>query len=67
MQTLRDENAKLLIVQEKHEREISELRTAVEQFEQVLTGAHVLYEQVVELNGQPKYKPPERRSINAKR
>lgn len=65
MEVLRNENTRLMDVQQKHEQQISELRSdlraVVEQFEQVLTGAHVLYEQVVELRVEPKYKPPERR------
>lgn len=32
-----------------------------EEFERVLRGAHVLHDQVIELNGEPKYKPPNRR------
>ena len=59
---LRAENAALRQVQAKHEREISELQAMCEQFDEVLTGAHELYSQVVELNHTPKYKPPERRT-----
>jgi hypothetical protein len=32
-----------------------------EEFERVLHGARVLHDQVIELNGEPKYKPPDRR------
>jgi hypothetical protein len=47
------------------QKEVDELRRQVEElqvlFDTVLAGAHVLFTQVIELNGQPKYTPPERR------
>ena len=52
------ENEQLRKVQAKHEKEITELQDL---FDVVLAGAHILHAQVVELNGTPKYKPPERR------
>lgn len=58
---LRSENAALRDVQNRHEKEIGELQAIAEKFEEVLGGAHILYDQVVELQGTPKYKPPERR------
>lgn len=58
---LRTENTSLRDVQQRHEHEIGELKAIAEKFEEVLGGAHMLYDQVIELNGAPKYKPPERR------
>ena len=52
------ENEQLRATQARHEKEITELQ---DMFDVVLAGAHVLHAQVVELNGTPKYKPPERR------
>lgn len=41
---------------------VTELEAMCEQFDEVLTGAHMLHEQIVlELHGTPKYHPPERR------
>jgi ribosome-binding ATPase YchF (GTP1/OBG family) len=53
--------ADVVNVQQRHEQEIAELQKIAEQFDEVLGGAHVLYDQVVELKAEPKYKPPERR------
>jgi ABC-type phosphate transport system auxiliary subunit len=61
MEALRKENAELRDVQQRHAQQIVELQALVEQFEQVLIGAHLLYDQVVEAKIEPKYKPPERR------
>jgi predicted RNase H-like nuclease (RuvC/YqgF family) len=58
---LRFELTEMRAVQAKHEGEIAHLNAMCEQFDEVLTGAHVLFGQVVELNGVPKWKPPERR------
>lgn len=65
VETLRAENVELKQTHEemrqtqaRHEKEITELQ---DMFDVVLAGAHVLHAQVVELNGTPKYKPPERR------
>lgn len=58
---LRSENEALRGVQQRHETEINKLQKVVEMFDEVLNGAHLLYSQVVELNGKPVYKPPERR------
>jgi hypothetical protein len=58
IEALQVENSALRTVQAKHEKEITELQ---ELFDVVLAGAHLLHDQVVELNGTPKYKPPERR------
>lgn len=55
---LQKENSELRRVQEKQQDEIIELQ---EMFDVVLAGAHVLHDQVVEMNGKPKYTPPERR------
>lgn len=44
--------------QAEHERQIAALQMM---FDEVLTGAHTLFEQVVELRGEPRYRPPERR------
>jgi len=61
IQALREENVVLRDVQDKQSVELLDLRAVVDKFDEVLAGAHVLYGQVVELNGRPKYKPPERR------
>ena len=61
MGTMRQENMALRDVQLRHEQEISELQAIVAKFEEVLGGAHILYDQVVELKGIPKYQPPARR------
>jgi hypothetical protein len=61
IQALRDENISLREVQARQSQELLELRAAVDKFDEVIAGAHILYEQVVEMNGEPKYKPPERR------
>ena len=61
LNALRAENATLREIQGRHDKEILELQAIVERFDEVLGGAHVLYDQVVELHGEPKYKPPERR------
>lgn len=58
---LKNENAALRDIQQRHETEISELQVIAGKFEEVLGGAHMLYDQVIELNGAPLYKPPERR------
>lgn len=55
---LRVANVELRKGQDRQQGEINELQ---EMFDVVLAGAHVLHDQVVELNGTPKYKPPERR------
>ena len=62
IEALQKENKSLKDVQQKHEQKIIELQALVEQFDQVLSGAHTLYDQVIEMNGQPKYKPPARRT-----
>jgi peptidoglycan hydrolase CwlO-like protein len=50
---------------ESAEKRIEELETMCEQFDEVLTGAHVLHDQIVkELHATPKWKPPERRIKN---
>lgn len=61
IEALKSENIALRGVQQRHEQEITELQKIAEQFDEVLSGAHILFDQVVALNGQPKYKPPERR------
>lgn len=58
---LENENTELRNVQARHEKEITVLQSIAEKFDEVLGGAHTLYDQVVELHGEPKYKPPERR------
>jgi chromosome segregation ATPase len=55
---LTTENEHLRETQARHEKEITELQDL---FDVVLAGAHILHAQVVELHGEPKYKPPERR------
>jgi hypothetical protein len=61
IQALRAENVALSKVQKQQSQELFDLRIAVEKFDIVLAGAHLLYEQVIEMNGVPKYEPPERR------
>jgi len=61
IEALQKENKLLKVVQQKHEQKIIDLQAIAEQFDQVLDGAHTLYGQVIELNGEPKYKPPARR------
>lgn len=56
---------KLAAENETMQKEIEDLKQRIieleERFDEVLTGAHVLYEQVVSNGLDPKYKPPERR------
>lgn len=54
---LREENKAL-------KEEVAELREMCEQFDDVLSGAHALYDQLVENHHKPRYKPPERRKKN---
>ncbi len=58
IQALKKENSALKDIQEQQGLKISELQSIAEQFDQVLAGALVLYDQVVELNAEPKYEPP---------
>jgi cell division protein FtsB len=58
IQALKKENSALKVIQEQQGQKISELQSIAEQFDQVLAGALVLYDQVVELNAEPKYQPP---------
>jgi hypothetical protein len=58
---LRADNTALRQVQAKHEREITHLQEMCNMFEEVLAGAHLLYEQVCELKVEPKYRPPQKR------
>jgi len=58
---LKSENAELEKVQKRHEYEIGELQKIADKFDEVLGGAHTLYDQVIDMDGTPKYKPPERR------
>ena len=58
IQALKKENTALKDIQEQQGQKISELQSIAEQFDQVLAGAQVLYDQVVGLNAEPKYQPP---------
>ncbi|MFZ6029967.1 MAG: hypothetical protein ACOYYS_19815 [Chloroflexota bacterium] len=50
------------IVIETLQCENAALRADIDEFDKVLVGAHVLHDQVIELKGEPKYKPPARRN-----
>jgi hypothetical protein len=65
---MQKENSALKDIQEQQGQKITELQSIAEQFDQVLAGALVLYDQVVELNAEPKYEPPKveaRRSVRS--
>jgi hypothetical protein len=60
IQALQKENTALKTIQAEQGQQILELQSIAEQFDQVLEGALVLYDQVIELNVEPKYVPPKK-------
>jgi hypothetical protein len=60
IQALQKENTTLKTIQAEQGQQILELQSIAEQFDQVLEGALVLYDQVIELNVEPKYVPPKK-------
>lgn len=58
---LRTENAVLFRRVEASERITAEIERVLDEFERLLAGAHLLHNQVIDLNATPIFVPPDRR------